>query len=181
MLFFSRLKSLFIPAIIITIFFSCNAADKRSIEKSASAFDLKQAEASIAQSNQNFMKSFKAGDSLGVANSYTTDAKTMGANRPAIIGRANIEHFISETMKKGIKTYDLSTTKVWGDSSIVAEEGIYNVSDSSNKQVDKGKYIVLWKPEAGNWKMFRDIWTTNLAIDTLNTKANEKRVTNVKH
>jgi hypothetical protein len=66
MLLFSRLKSLFIPAIIITIFFSCNAADKRSIEKSASAFDLKQAEASIAQSNQNFMKSFKAGDSLGV-------------------------------------------------------------------------------------------------------------------
>jgi hypothetical protein len=84
-------------------------------------------------------------------------------------------------MKKGIKTYDLSTTKVWGDSSIVAEEGIYKVSDSSNKQVDNGKYIVLWKPEAGNWKMFRDIWTTNLAIDTLNTKANEKRVTNVKH
>lgn len=173
MLLLPRLKSLFIPAIIITVFFSCNAADKRSIENSASAFDLKQAEASIAQSNQAFMKSFKAGDSLGVANSYTTDAKTMGPNRPAIIGRANIEHFISETMKKGKKTYDLSTIKVWGDSSVVAEEGVYKISDSANKQVDKGKYIVLWKLEAGNWKMFRDIWSTDLAMDTLNGKTNE--------
>ncbi len=181
MLFFSHLKSLFIPAIIVTLLFSCNAADKRSIEKSASAFDLKQAEASIAQSNQNFMKSFKAGDSLGVANNYTTDAKTMSANRPAIIGRANIEHFINETMKKGIKNFDLSTTKVWGDSSIVAEEGVYKISDSANRQVDKGKYIVLWKPEAGNWKMFRDIWTTDLALDTLSAKANEIKVTNGKH
>lgn len=180
MLFFSHLKSLFIPAITSIIFFSCNAADKRSIENSASAFDLKQAEASIMQSNQNFMKYFKAGDSLGVANSYTTDAKTMGPNRPAITGRANIEHFISETMKKGIKTYDLSTTKVWGDSSIVAEEGIYKISDSS-KLVDKGKYIVLWKPEAGNWKMFRDIWSTDVAIDTLNGKTNEIEVTNAQH
>lgn len=181
MLLFPRLKSLLIPAIIITIFFSCNAADKRSIEKSASAFDLKQAEASIAQSNQNFMKSFKAGDSLGVANSYTTDAKTMGPNMPAITGRANIEHFISEIMKTGIKNYDLSTTKVWGDSSIVAEEGVYKISDSANKQVDKGKYIVLWKPEAGNWKMFRDIWTTDRALDTAIIKPVDIKVTNVKH
>ena len=50
--------------------FSCNENDKISIEKSASAFDIKQAEASITQSNQNLMKSFKAGDSIGVALFY---------------------------------------------------------------------------------------------------------------
>ena len=124
---------------------------------------MKQAEASIAQSNQNFMKAFKAGDSIGVANCYTTDAKTMAANAPAVKGRSNIIHFISGIDEKWIKNLDIiNNANIWGDSSIVAEEGIYDLSDSIGKNIDKGKYIVLWKQEAGNWKMFRDIWTTDL-------------------
>ena len=150
----------------ITIFFSCSESDKRSIENSASAFDIKQAEASIAQSNQLFMKSFKAGDSTAVANCFTTDAKAMASHLPAQKGRDNIMHFISQAMKKGYREFNLTTVKIWGDSSIVAEEGTYNISDTSGKEIDKGKYIVLWKQEAGNWKMYRDIWTTDLPDTT---------------
>jgi len=147
---------------IITLLFSCNENDKMSIEKSASVFDIKQAEASITQSNQNFMKSFNAGDSLGVASCYTSDAKTMAAHMPSVKGRNNIIHFISESMRSGPKKIDLSSGQITGDSSMVAEEGTYTLFDSSGKNIDKGKYIVLWKQEAGNWKMFRDIWTTDL-------------------
>lgn len=155
-----HLKYCCIFALVIS--FCCNENDKISIEKSASVFDIKQAEASITQSNEHFMKSFKAGDSLAVASCYTTDAKAMTANMPSVSGRNNITHFISETIKNGVKNFNLSTTNIWGDSSIVAEEGTYKLSDSIGKQVDKGKYIVLWKQEAGNWKMFRDMWTTDL-------------------
>ena len=153
----------------LILFSSCSESDKRSIENSASAFDIKQAEASIAQSNRAFMKSFKAGDSAGVANCYSSDAKTMAAHMPAIKGRENITHFISESMMKGLRNFNLSTIKIWGDSSIVAEEGTYNVADSADKQMDKGKYIVLWKQEAGNWKMFRDIWNSDLP-DSISVK-----------
>ena len=144
------------------ILFSCNENDKLDIEKSAAAFDIKQGEASIKQSNQNFMKAFKAGDSVAVSNCYTTDAKAMVANMPAIEGREDIKHFISEAMGMGIREFDLNTLQIWGDSSILTEEGAYTFSDSAGKQLDKGKYIVLWKMEAGNWKMFRDIWTSDL-------------------
>jgi ketosteroid isomerase-like protein len=153
--------------VFLTLFSSCSESDKRSIENSASAFDIKQAEASIAQSNRAFIKFFKAGDSAGVANCYSTDAKTMAAHMPAIQGREKITHFISESMIKGLRNFNLSTTKVWGDSSIVAEEGTYNIADSAGKQTDKGKYIVLWKQEAGNWKMFRDIWNSDLPDSVL--------------
>jgi len=162
----SKFKFIFILIGFIAILFSCSESDKRSIEKSASAFDIKQAEASIAQSNQLFMKSFKAGDSTAVANCFTTDAKAMASHLPAQKGRDNIIHFISQAMKKGYSGFNLSTTKIWGDSSIVAEEGAYTILDISGKEVDKGKYIVLWKQEAGNWKMFRDIWTTDLPDTT---------------
>lgn len=161
-----KIKFLFILVGFVTILFSCSESDRRSIENSASAFDIKQAEASIAQSNQLFMKSFKTQDSAGVANCFTTDAKTMASHFPAQRGRDNIMHFISVGMKKGFRGFNLATTKVWGDSSIVAEEGTYNISDTAGKQVDKGKYIVLWKQESGNWKMFRDIWTTDLPDTT---------------
>jgi ketosteroid isomerase-like protein len=29
-------------------------------------------------------------------------------------------------------------------------------------QLDKGKYIVIWKQQEGQWKLHRDIWTTSL-------------------
>ncbi|HEY8734452.1 MAG TPA: DUF4440 domain-containing protein [Puia sp.] len=158
---------------IITLIFSCSENDKVSIENSASAFDIKQAEASITQCNQNFMKSFNTGDSLGVAACYTSDAKTMAAHMPSVKGRNNIVHFISSSMKGGLKRINISTDQISGDSSIVAEVGTYALSDSTGKSIDKGKYIVLWKQEAGNWKMYRSIWTTDLP-DTLIEKTVSK-------
>lgn len=147
---------------------ACNPKDKAEIEKSASVFDITQGKASISQSNLNFMKAFKAGDSTGVADSYAKDAKIMPPNRSAISGKADIKKFLSSLMKSSVKDFQLTTINVWGDSSILAEEGTYILMDSMETQVDKGEYLVLWKPEAGNWKMFRDIWTSNFVpIDTL--------------
>ncbi len=170
---FSACKPFLIYITIGLILYSCNANDKLDIEKSAAAFDIKQGEASVKQSNQNFMKAFKAGDSVAVSNCYTTDAKAMVANMPSIEGRDDIKHFISNLMNTGIKNFDLHTIKIWGDSSILTEEGSYKSYDTEGKQLDKGKYIVLWKMEAGNWKMFRDIWTSDLP---LTGKLAEKKV-----
>jgi ketosteroid isomerase-like protein len=146
------------------LLFSCNEQDRLQIEQSASAFDIKQGEASILQSNQHFMKSIEAGDSVEVADSYTTDAGLMPPHHPTINGRKNIINYFSKTMRNGLSDFDLKTVNVWGDSSILVEEGIYRLSDKKKVQLDKGKYIVLWKQEAGNWKMYRDIWTSDLPI-----------------
>lgn len=172
------IKQLSIVVFYSIIFISCNENDKLDIERSASAFDIKQGEASIKQSNQRFMKSFKSGDSTEVANCYSTNARLMVADTPVIEGRDNIVHFISLAMKKGIKDFELKTVKIWGDSSILAEEGTYTFSDKDDNQIDKGKYIVLWKQEAGNWKMFRDIRTSDLPHTPLIAKpqtAHKKR------
>lgn len=152
----------FFSSCFILVLCSCNPKDRLEIEKSASAFDIKQGEASIHQSNENIMNAFKAGDSAGVANSFAVDGKMMGAHAPAVVGRDAIRHYISSTMNRGMKNFEINTIKIWGDSSLLAEEGSYNFSDSTEKPIDHGKYIVLWIPESGNWKMFRDIWTTDI-------------------
>lgn len=158
----------FLLILFIVSLAACNPKDNAEIEKSASVFDIAQGKASIAQSNLNFMKAFKAGDSTGVADSYAKDAKIMPPNRSTISGKIEIKKFISLLMNSSVKDFQLTTLNVWGDSSILAEEGTYILVDSTETQIDKGEYLVLWKPEAGNWKMFRDIWTSDSApIETL--------------
>lgn len=146
---------------------ACNEQDKIEIEKSASAFDIKQGEASILQSNQHLMKAFQSGDSVEVGDSYTTDGGLMVPNHATIYGRENIIHFFSEAMAGAITNINLKTVKIWGDSSILVEEGTYQLSDKKKNPLDNGKYIVLWKQEAGNWKMYRDIWSSNLPVSAV--------------
>ncbi|MBS1736571.1 MAG: nuclear transport factor 2 family protein [Bacteroidetes bacterium] len=157
---------IFVPtmlALFIMIFYSCTVQDKNEIIKSASSFDIKQGEASILQANQRLIKAFKEKDSIKAVSCFAQDAKLMLAGKPSIEGTPNIITSISDLMNKGINKIELKTEKIWGDSSILAEEGTYKMSHD-DVLADKGKYIVLWKPEAGNWKIYRAISNTSLPI-----------------
>lgn len=142
--------------------FSCSQQDKMEIEKSASAFDIKQGEASVLQSNQHFIKSYKMADTTEVAQSFTSNAKVMVANQSPIEGRKDIEHFFSEMIKSGVSDIKLNTIKIWGDSSILVEEGSYQLLNKKGNQTDKGEYISLWQQESGNWKIYHDMWMSSL-------------------
>lgn len=139
-------------------FISCDEQDKLAIEKSANVFDIEQGKASIHQSNLRFMNAFKEGDSIEAASCFMKNGVIMLDGFPSINGKEEITHFFSQIMKNGVKKYELDTKNIWGDSSILVEEGVYKLTGKDKKEVGKGKYIVLWKPESGNWKMFRDIW-----------------------
>jgi ketosteroid isomerase-like protein len=36
------------------------------------------------------------------------------------------------------------------------------MKDASGKQIDRGKYITVWKKQQGQWKLHRDIWNTSM-------------------
>lgn len=144
------------------LLFSCTQQDKMEIEKSASAFDIKQGEASVLQANQHLIKSIKAGDSTEAAQSFTTKARIMIANHEPIDGRKDIARHFSHLLKSGVTDMKLTTEKISGDSSILVEEGSYELLNKKNKQTDKGQYISLWQREAGNWKIYREMWTSTI-------------------
>lgn len=152
----------FTLAILIFLSSCINEEDKKEIENSASAFDIKQGEASIKQSNQRYMKAFKASDSLEIANCFAKEGKLMISDTPAIEGRDEIMKYFSAMMRNGVTSFEIKSNKISGDSSLLAEEGTYEIADNKGRKVDKGKYIVLWKPEGGNWKMYRDMYTSDL-------------------
>jgi len=154
--------------IIAILLCSCSQQDKMEIEKSASAFDLKQGEASVLQSNRNFIKSYKAGDSAEISQSFTKKAKVMMANQAPVEGRNDIGKYFSGMINSGITDINLSTEKIWGDSSIIIEEGTFLLLNKKGDQADKGEYIALWQRESGNWKIYRDMWTSSQPKSVLN-------------
>lgn len=158
--------SLFISSLFIgfAILLSCNNSDtsKSMAEKETKpGFDLTVAKKEIEEANRNFMSQVAKGDSVGLANSYTTDAKFMSAGAPAVVGRANIQHAMSDIIKSGITKVDLRLKEVFGTENLIAEEGELTLY-VKNEAVAEEKYIVLWKKEDGKWKLFRDIFNSNL-------------------
>ena len=126
------------------------------------SFDLTVAKKEIEEANVAFMELVAKGYSVGLANSYTVDAKFMSAGAPAVEGRVNIQSAMAGIINSGVTKVDIRLKEVYGTEDLIAEEGeltIY-VGDAA---VAEEKYNVLWKKEDGNWKLFRDIFNSNKA------------------
>lgn len=146
-------------AITITLFSSCaNEAAKTE----TAVFSLDSAKAAIAASNKNFGESWATGDSTKFADCYTSDGVMSPPNMPVMAGTAAITAFFNEGYKWGIRNIALNSNEVFGSNDCVVETGTYELFMENNISADKGKFIVMWKEENGKWKMFRDVWNSDL-------------------
>lgn len=144
------------------LIFSCAHSEKPEslVEIVEPAFDISTGKQEIEEANRNFMALVAAGDSVGIANAYTIDGKVMFSGAPSIEGRANIQTKFSKIIDSGVTRINLDTKNVFGCGELVAEEGEVTVY-AGNNVVAEEKYIILWKKEAGEWKLFRDIANSN--------------------
>ena len=157
----------FIAPILISslLLVGCSNSDKPNSTAeivSQPTFDLTVARKEIEEANRNFMDFLSKGDSVGLANCYSDDAKFMGPNSPEIEGRKNIQTVVAGIINSGATKLDLKIKDLWGTEALLAEEGQLRLSTKEGKQLDKGKYIVLWKKEDGKWKLFRDCFNSDL-------------------
>lgn len=147
-------------AALIMVTTGCNQPAKES----AATVDNATLKKEIETANAGFMDLVSKGDSVGLANYYAVDAKLMGPNGPAIVGRKNIQTGLAGIINSGVAKVDLRATDVWGTGDLVAEEGELTLFDKAGTQLDKGKYIVLWKKEDGKWKLFRDLFNSDIPV-----------------
>ena len=154
--------SLIMTLLFISFFTSCNNKAEETNETVAeSSFNITTAKEEIVNANKEFMKLFADNDSIGLSNLYSQDAKLMMNGTTAILGRKNIQSTFSGIMNSGISNVSLKTIDVWGTENLITEEGGLSLF-VGDTVVDQGKYIVLWKKEDGKWKLFRDIFNSNL-------------------
>ena len=158
--FSSQLTMLTTIALLAISTQSCNEKSKEK-EVTTNKFSLTTAKAEIEEANRNYMELFANKNSVGLANTYTVDAKLMNAGNPSVVGKTNIQKAWNDIVNSGLTRIDLKTENVFGNEELIAEEGIVTLF-AKNDTVGVEKYIVLWKKEDGKWKLFRDIFNSNL-------------------
>lgn len=163
--------SLLLIASAITYATSCQetATEKTGNENitdttasSTTAFDLSNARNWVESDNAKFMEEAKKGDTNALAAHYSSDAWLMFDNSEPLKGAA-IASGWGGAVRSGMKELKITTVDLIGNAELLAETGMYEVIGEGNKTLDKGKYVVIWKPENGGWKIYRDIGNSNMA------------------
>jgi uncharacterized protein (TIGR02246 family) len=118
----------------------------------------------IDAANKKFGAAIAAGDAAGVAGIYTDDAMVLPPNMEAIKGKAAIEKVFQGLIVVGIKSATLTAQDVESHGDTATEIGSYSLMNAAGKEIDRGKYIAIWKRVQGQWKMHRDIWNSSLPL-----------------
>ena len=111
--------------------------------------------------NATFMKLVAEKNAAGLASLYTDDAKVLPPNGPPVEGRAAIEQFFAAIVR-GIAKVQLDTVEVEGHGDTAHEVEALTFFDANGAKIDEGKAIVIWKKVGEEWKLHRDMFSSNL-------------------
>jgi ketosteroid isomerase-like protein len=65
-------------------------------------------------------------------------------------------------MDMGIKEAKLEIVEVEGHGDTAIEGSTFTLHGEGGQLLDRGKYIVIWKREEGQWKLHRDIFNSSM-------------------
>jgi ketosteroid isomerase-like protein len=168
--FMKQLLTVLVIFSITSLFIACSSnttkessSDTATEKETKSSFDLSAVKKVIDSTNTVFGSMISKGDSVGLASLYTSDAKFMAEHMPTASGRAGVQSaFAGLFAAMGTPGLTLTANEVWGTEELVTEVGSYTMTDKTGKEIDKGKYIDLWKMEDGKWKIHRDIYNSDM-------------------
>jgi ketosteroid isomerase-like protein len=142
------------------LFISCtDTTDKKTSEVK---FDIEPVKKHIFEKNKTYSARFTTNDSLYYVENYCADAEVMSPNWPLVKGREAVRKFFYNDGQNNEAVIELPEGNIYGNDDLVVEEGVYNFPDGKGGSVDKGKFIALWKQEDGKWKLYREIWNSDL-------------------
>ena len=137
---------LFILFSITTIFGQSSEQEK---------IDLIKARATVDSLDKKFSKHFFEGDSLALYNMYAKGAYFGTSKGKDILSSwgGQIRYSIENDMRHLLFT----TTSLTTDNEFLFELGKYEMKDSKGNLKGDGKYLLVWKQEDGQWKIYRDM------------------------
>ena len=117
----------------------------------------------IRRANATFEANFERGDAAAIATLYTSNGILLPTGMNAIEGAAGIQAFWQGAMEMGIKRVKLDSKDVEELADTAIELGNYTLFGDNGQQLDQGKYLVVWKEQMGQWKLYQDIWNSSMA------------------
>ena len=123
-----------------------NAQTRIDVEKERPVIESRDAE---------FSKYILEADSMALANMYTKDAQfgtLKGAEIPPALGK-----WIRNSIKNDSRNVTFKTVTLTADGELLVETGTGEVRSNAGELKSTFRYLVVWKKEAGVWKLYRDI------------------------
>lgn len=142
--------------------FTCVLATVLCLASPASAQKSDDVKAEIDKANDAFVAAFAKGDAAAIAKMYSSDARVFPPNSDMIQGADAIQKLWKGAMEMGVKSVRLQASEVEAHGMVAHEVGSYSMLAADGKQLDRGKYLVIWKREGNAWRLHRDIWNTNM-------------------
>ena len=147
--------------VLAVYFVSCNSTPTAEIA-AAPVFNLDSVKMHIAEMNKSYGKRFTTNDAAFYKERYCKDAAVYCPNVPAVVGIDSIITFFYGGGTNDEVVIDLPPNNIYGNADLVVEDGTFSFPDGKGGNIDKGKFIALWKQEDGKWKLYREIWNTDL-------------------
>jgi uncharacterized protein (TIGR02246 family) len=116
----------------------------------------------IAAANGKFMAAFNGGDAAGLAALYTETGQVLPPNSDFVTGQQAIQGFWQALMDMGIKEAKLEIVEAEDHGDTATEVSEFTLYGEGGQVLDKGKYIIIWKQEGGQWKLHRDIFNSSM-------------------
>jgi ketosteroid isomerase-like protein len=115
----------------------------------------------IESANQAFSAAFAKGDAAALAAMYSETAQALPPGQDIVSGRAEIQKAWQGAIDSGLKGLELTTREVESHGDSAHEVGTW-IARNASGEVDRGKYMVVWKRQGGAWKLHRDIWNSSV-------------------
>jgi ketosteroid isomerase-like protein len=128
----------------------------------AGSAQAQETKAAIEAANKGFVAAFAKHDAKAVSGFYSAAPEAFPPGSDIVTGRDAIAKMWQGVFDAGIATAELKTTEVHAQGPLAYEVGTYAMKTKDGKVADHGKYCVVWLKEDGQWKLHRDIWTTNI-------------------
>jgi ketosteroid isomerase-like protein len=153
-----KIGSLFL---LIAVILTTGCQQQTDTNTASTAFDMQKAKSFIDSINTKFEEELRNGDSVALASHYWPDAELFFSHSEPIKGKEIISAWGS-TIRMGLRDFTFTTTDITGDDNFLIETGGYEIKDKNKALVDRGNYVVVWKQQNGEWKLYRDAGITGL-------------------
>lgn len=114
----------------------------------------------IAAVNARFREAVRRGSADDLAANYTPDGRILPPNSPPVEGTEAIRSFWGAILGMGVRDVVLESAEVEVHGSTAVEIGRCWIYAEAGVEVDRGKYIVVWKKTPTGWRLHRDIWNS---------------------
>lgn len=145
---------------------ACGGPTPATTRDERSPFDVDATRRLIAQQNERFTAAHVAGDLATIDSMFAPDAKSFPPGAAAVVGLPALHAFTVGYLKAGVTEFREETTDFYGNAEYVVDAGTYVVTYGSPPVTERGKYLNVWTPVNGSWKIKANMWNTGAPAPT---------------